>query len=146
MKEIVIMSAEENKAIIRRYIEEAWNKGNVNIIDQLMAENYARHMAGSEPPLNREGQKQRIRAFRRAFPDFHLTIDDTIAERDEVAFRMTGTGTQEGTFMGIAPTGRQTSIIIIEIARFADGKIVEQWGSRDDLGMLQQLGVIIPPQ
>jgi steroid delta-isomerase-like uncharacterized protein len=146
MKEIVIMSAEENKAIIRRYIEEAWNKGNVNIIDQLMAENYARHMAGPEPPLNREGQKQRIRAFRRAFPDFHLTIDDMIAERDEVAFRMTGTGTQEGTFRGIAPTGRQTSIIIIEIARFADGKIVEQWGSRDDLGMLQQLGVIIPPQ
>jgi steroid delta-isomerase-like uncharacterized protein len=146
MKEIVIMLAEENKAIIHRYIEEAWNKGNVNIIDQLMAENYARHMAGSEPPLNREGQKQRIRAFRRAFPDFHLTIDDMIAERDEVAFRMTGTGTQEGTFIGIAPTGRQTSIIIIEIARFADGKIVEQWGSRDDLGMLQQLGVIIPPQ
>jgi steroid delta-isomerase-like uncharacterized protein len=146
MKEIVIMSAEENKAIIRRYIEEAWNKGNVNIIDQLMAENYARYMAGPEPPLNREGQKQRIRAFRLAFPDFHLTIEDMIAERDEVAFRMTGTGTQEGTFMGIAPTGRQTSIIIIDIARFANGKIVEQWGSRDDLGMLQQLGVIIPPR
>jgi predicted ester cyclase len=140
------MSAEENKAIIRRYIEEAWNKGNVNIIDQVMADNYARYIPGPELPLDREGQKQRIRAFRLAFPDFHLTIDDMVAEGDKVAFRMTGTGTQHGTFMGIAPTGRQTTITIIDIARFASGKIVEHWGNRDELGMLLQLGVIIPPR
>jgi steroid delta-isomerase-like uncharacterized protein len=139
------MSTEENKAIIRRYVEEAWNKENVDIIDQLMADNFARYMSGAEPPLGLKGQKQRIRAFRLAFPDFYLTIDDMIAEGDQVAYRMTGTGTQQGTFLGIAPTGRQTTIIIIEFARFASGKIVEQWGTRDDLDMLLQLGVLYPP-
>ena len=136
------MSTEENKARIRKYIDEAWNKGNVDIIDEMMAPDYARYPNGPGMPLNREEQKQRIVAYRKAFPDFHLTIEDLVAEGDKVVFRMTGRGTHRGTFMGTPPGGKQMTISIIDIARFADGKIVEHWGNRDDLGMLQQIGAI----
>ncbi len=138
------MSTEENKAIIRRYLEEAWNRGNVDIIDEVMAPNYARYMPGSDKPLSREGQKQRILAFRRAFPDWQLAVEDMIVEGDKVTFRMAGRGTHQGTFMGTPPTGKQVTVTAIDIARFADGKIVEQWGQMDMLGILQQLGVVPP--
>src|SRR5438067_6529505 len=78
------MSTEENKAIVRRYLEEAWNKGNVGIIDELMVVDYARYVAGSATPLSREGQKQRIAAFHKAFPDLHLAVEDLVAEGDQV--------------------------------------------------------------
>lgn len=136
------MSAEENKALIRRYVEEAWNKGNVNIMDELMAEHYARHMAISAPPLTREGQKQRILGFRRAFPDLHLTIEDMLAEGEKVSFRLTLRGTHQGEFMRIPPTGKQIAVGAVDVARFEDGKVVEQWGQTDLLGLLQQLGAI----
>jgi predicted ester cyclase len=91
------MSTEDNKAHVRCYLEEAWNKGNVGIIDELMASDYARYMSGPAQPLNREGQKQRITAFRKAFPDLHLTMDDLIAEGDQVVFRVTVRGTHQDT-------------------------------------------------
>jgi steroid delta-isomerase-like uncharacterized protein len=139
------MSIAENKALIRHYIEEVWNKGNVDAIDELAAENYARYPTGVGAPLNREGQKQRIRGFRQAFPDLRLTIEDMVAEDDKVVFRMSFRGTHQGTFMGIAPTGRQMTFSVIDIARIVDGKLVEHWGNRDDLSMLQQLGVLSLP-
>lgn len=136
------MPAEENKATIRRYVAEAWNKGNVDIIDELMAAHYARHIAISTPPLTREGQKQRILGFRRAFPDLHLTLEDIFAEGERVSFRLTLRGTHQGEFMRIAPTGKQIAVGAIDVARFEDGKVVEHWGQTDMLGMLQQLGAI----
>ena len=136
------MSAEENKATIRRYVAEAWNKGNVTIMDELMAPNYARYMAFSASPLNREGQKQRILGFRRAFPDIQLTIEDMVAEGDKVTFRLTLRGTHQGEFQGRPPTGKQIAVGAVDIARFEQGKIVEQWGQTDMLGLLQQLGAI----
>jgi steroid delta-isomerase-like uncharacterized protein len=138
------MSPEDNKAIVRRYLEEAWNKGNVGILDELMTPTYARYMSGQAAPLNREGQKQRISTFQRALPDLHLTIEDMIAEGDKVVFRVTLRGTQQGTLMGIPPTGKQVSLTAIDIARVADGKIVEHWGQMDMLGLLQQLGALSP--
>jgi len=135
------MSIEDNKAHVRRYLEEAWNMGNVGIIDELMASDYARYMSGPAQPLNREGQKQRITALRKAFPDLHLTIDDLIAEGDKVVFRITLRGTHQGAFMGIAPTGKPVTVTAIDIARFVNGKIVEHWGQMDSLGLMQQLGV-----
>ena len=134
------MSTEENKATVRRYLEEAWNKGNVGIIDELMASDYSRYMSGPAQPLNREGQKQRITSFHKAFPDIHLTIEDLVAEGDKVVFRITIRGTHQGAFMGIAPTGKPVTVSAIDIARFADGKIVEHWGQMDSLGLMQQLG------
>ena len=139
------MSTEDNKAIVRRYLEEAWNQGTVGILDELMAPTYARYMSGQASPLNREGQKQRITTFRRALPDLHLTIEDLIAEGDKVVFRITIRGTQQGTLMGIPPTGKQVSLTAIDIARVADGKIVEHWGQMDTLGLLQQIGAIPAP-
>ena len=139
------MSTEENKAHVCLYLEEAWNKGNVGIIDELMASDYARYMSGPAQPLNREGQKQRITAFRKAFPDLHLTIDDLIAEGDKVMFRITVRGTHQGAFMGISPTGKPVTVTAIDIARFVNGKIVEHWGQMDSLGLMQQLGAIPAP-
>lgn len=136
------MSTEANKAAIRRYVEEAWNKGNVNIIDELMAAHYARHMAISASPLTREGQKQRILGFRRAFPDLHLTIEDMLAEGEKVSFRLTLRGTHQGEFMRVPPTGKQIEVGAVDVARFEDGKVVEQWGQTDMLGLLQQLGAL----
>jgi steroid delta-isomerase-like uncharacterized protein len=133
------MSAEENKAIIRRYLEEAWNRGNLTILDELMTPDYARYMSG-QPPLDREAQKRRIASFRQAMPDVRLTLEDLVAEGDRVVFRITLHGTQEGAFMGVPPTGKAVSIAAIDIARLDGGKIVEHWGQMDTYGLLRQLG------
>jgi steroid delta-isomerase-like uncharacterized protein len=139
------MSSEDNKAIVRHYLEEAWNQGNLSIIDELAAPNYARYVSGQGSPLNREGQKQRIASFREALPDVHLSIDDLVAEGDRVVFRITIAGTQTGTLMGVAPTGRRVTISAIDIVRLVDGKIEEHWGQMDMLGLLQQLGALPTP-
>ena len=97
------MSVEENKAIVRRYLEEAWIKGNLNILDELMAPNYARYLPGQAAPLDREGQKRRIAAFRAAMPDLEFLIEDLFAEGDRVGFRVKIRGTHRGPFLGVAP-------------------------------------------
>src|SRR5260370_37346731 len=102
-------------------------------------------MARSAPPIDREGHHVRIRGLPSAHPEFRITIEDLVAEGDKVVFRMTGRGTHHGAFMGITPTGKPMTITIIDIARFANGQVVEHWGNRDDLGMLHQLGAILMP-
>jgi len=135
------MSAEENKAIVRRYLDEAWNRGNVNILDEVTAPTYARYLAGLDTPLDQEAQKQRIASFHKAMPDVHLSIDDLFAEGDRVVFRITLRGTHQGTFMGAAPTGKPITVTAIDIVRMVDGKIVDHWGQMDTLGLRQQLGL-----
>ncbi len=140
------MSTEDdNKATVRRYLEEVWNHRNLGIIDELAAPNYARYLSGQTAPLDREGAKQRIASFHQALPDLHLTIDDLLAEGDRVVFRITFTGTQQGHFMGMAPTGRGVTFSAIDITRLAGGKIVEHWGQMDVFGLLQQLGAVPTP-
>jgi len=85
------------------------------------------------------------RLFVSVFPDLHLTIEDLIAEGNEVVLRWTGTGTQQGAFAGNPPTGKQVTSTGIDIFRIANGKVVEHWSNSDDLGVLQQLGVVLPP-
>jgi len=138
------MSTEENKVIVRRYLEEAWNQGNLTILDELMTPGYARYMSG-QPPLDRESQKQRIASFRQALPDVRLTLEDLVAEGDRVVFRITLHGTQLGTLMGVPPTGKAVTIAAIDIARLEGGKIVEHWGQMDTYGLLQQLGASPTP-
>jgi steroid delta-isomerase-like uncharacterized protein len=138
-------STEDNKATVRRYLEEAWNQKNLGILDQLTASDYARYISGQSSPLDREGQKQRIASFHQALPDIHLTLEDLIAEGDRVVFRITLRGTHRGVLMGVPPTGKQVTISAIDIARLADGKIVEHWGQMDTFGLLQQLGAISTP-
>jgi steroid delta-isomerase-like uncharacterized protein len=140
------MSTETNQAIVRRYIDEAWNRGNVAVIDELMAPNYLRHINGCPTPLTRESHKQRIIRIHRALPDVHLTIEDMIAAGDRVVSRLTLRGTQRETFMGIPPTGRHVTVSGIDIARLVDGKFVEHWAEMDTLGLMQQLGAVIRQQ
>jgi predicted ester cyclase len=140
------MSAEENKAIVRRYLEEAWNRKNVDILDELMVPGYARYLPGQAKPLDREGQKQRIAGFHRAMPDLAYFIDDLFAEGDRVVFRITIRGTHQGIFMGAAPTGKQLTVTAIDIARLENGKIVDHWGQMDMLGLMRQLELVPMPE
>jgi steroid delta-isomerase-like uncharacterized protein len=87
-----------------------------------------------------------VAALRDAFPDVHITIEDQVAEGDRVVTRWTARGTHTGAFQGIPPTGKRGSMTGIDINRFADGKVVECWTNADDLGLLQQLGVIPTPE
>lgn len=137
------MSAEDNKTLVRRVYEESINRRNLKVIDELIDPNYVDHIPGS-PVQGIEGLQQAISTYLTAFPDLQMTIEDLIAEGDEVAARFTIRGTHTGELMGIPPTGRQVTVSALHILRVANGKIVEEWQNSDDLGMMQQLGVIPP--
>ena len=131
---------EANKALMRRFIEEVWNKGNMDVADELFHPDHTSPSAPTLPP-GAEGTKMIASMFRNAFPDFHMTIDLIVAEDDRVAARFIETGTHLGELFGIPPTGKTVNFSEIGILRIADGKVVESWYDVDMLGMMQQLGV-----
>ncbi len=140
------MSTEQNKANYRRFIEEAWNKGNLAVIEEIMSPGLVLHSPPGMPP-GWESMKQLIGQFRAAFPDVYLTIEEQIAERDRTVSRLTITGTHRGPFRNhsqtLMPTGNRISVQVIDIFRHdANGKLAECWSGLDMLGMLQQLGAI----
>jgi steroid delta-isomerase-like uncharacterized protein len=140
------VSAEENKAIIQS-VEEALNRGDWDAVDRLFAASYVDHdpsRAGLPP--GPEGVKQAWSMFRAAFPDLQVTIEDMIAEGDKVAVRGVVRGTHQGELMGIPPTGKQVTATLIDVNRIESGKLVERWAEQDNLGMMQQLGVIPAPE
>ena len=139
------MSTEDNKALVNRYFNAAWNQGNPAVIDDLFAANFHHHNPGVPNGGSREGFKQFNSVFRSAFPDLRITQDDVIAEGDKVVTRFTAHGTHQGELQGIAPTGKPVTVTGIETMRVSGGKIVEGWVEFDQLGMLQQLGVIPAP-
>ena len=120
------MSIEENKAIVRRWVEEL-NQKNLAVVDELFASNYVGHVAGMEDVRGREAHKQALAAGFTAFPDHHFTVEDMIGEGDKVVTRVTGTGTQQGEFQGVAPTGKQATMKGMVMHRIEGGKIVEEW-------------------
>lgn len=127
------MSLEENKAIVRRFID-AYNK--LDFADDLVAPDYV------DPELGgREGLKQLMNMFFKAFPDFHETIEDIIAEGDQVWVRLTYTGTHTGEYLGFAPTGKKITSRAIDMYRIVNGKIVEI-NRVEELDFLKGLGVI----
>ena len=134
--------SEQNKDLFRRMVDEVFTKGNVDLIDELLDPNMVEHspVPGQEPGL--DGFKKLVTMFRAAFPDLRSTVEDMIAEGDKVVGRMTTTGTHQGEFMGIPPTNKRFTMTEIHIVRMANGKAVEHWGIADDMGMMQQLGVI----
>ena len=140
------MSTEENKANIRHGFEEIWNQGKLDVVDELVTSDYLLHDPSMpEDMRGPEGFKQFVTMYRTAFPDFHVTIEDQIAEGDKVVTRWTCTGTHQGELMGIAPTGvRGTGVSGVTIDRIANGKSVESWNAWDVLRMLQNLGVVPP--
>lgn len=137
------MSTEENKAPSRRSGEEIFNSGNLDVADELYAPDYVLHNPSLPEDLHGpESLKQYAAMPRAAFPDARVTVEDQVAEGDKVVDRWTATGTHTGEFLGIPPTNRRFEISGITISRFSGGKIVEDWYQGDDLGMMQQLGVI----
>ncbi len=140
------MSIEQNKDIYRRFIEEAWNKGNLGVVEEIMSPGLVLHSPPGMPP-GWESMKQLIAQFRAAFPDVCITVEDQIAERDRTVTRLTITGTHLGPFRNhskpLMPTGKRISVQVIDIFRHDDnGKLTECWSGFDQLGMLQQLGAI----
>jgi steroid delta-isomerase-like uncharacterized protein len=136
------MSTEENKALIRRFYEEVFNNRNLAALDAFYAPDHIDHTLPPGLPIGPEGTKQAIAIMLEGFPDLRITIEDMIAEGDKVVIRFTTHGTQQGTLGGIPPTSKQVAVSTIEITRIAGGKIVEDWGLDDRLGMLQQLGLV----
>ena len=140
------MSTEQNKALVRQLVEEAINQGNISMIDELLIPDFVEHeeLPPGIPP-GREAPKVLFTMLRSAFPDIKATIEHLIAEGDEIVLHMTWTGTHEGEFMGIPPTGKRISINVIDILGMAEGKCVEHWGVMDSMAMMQQLGVVPAP-
>jgi len=138
----VCMAADENGALVRRFLEELFNQHDMGAIDRYLSADYVEHVVPPEIPPTRDGFRQFIEAFFIGFPDFRYTIDDVIAGGDRVAVRLTAHGTHTGEFMGIPATSKHASWGEMHIGRMRDGTIVEHWGLADTLGMLQQLGAI----
>jgi steroid delta-isomerase-like uncharacterized protein len=140
------MSAEENKAITRRINDEVWTNGNVDVTDELIADEYVHTVVGAPEPIRgSQGFRELVTMYRSAFPDFRITTEEQIAEGDVVVTRWTGSGTHQGDLMGIPATGKQATTAGITIDRFADGKLVAGWAIFDQLGLLQQLGAVPTP-
>jgi len=137
------MSAEKNKALVRRLIK-AWNTRNWAALDELMAPDCIDHYALPGQKPGREGYREEQISFTNAFPDVQFTIEDMIAEGDKVAVRSTFSGTHKGEFIGIAPTNKRVTVPEVTIWRIVNGKLVEEWGFSDRLGFVLQLGVIPP--
>ena len=136
--------SQENKMLISRAIEEMWNQGHFDVADEVLSSDFAGHssMAETRGP---EEAKQFFASLRAAFPDIHFTIEDQIAEGDKVVSRWRARATHTGEFQGIPPTGKAGEITGITINRLANGKVVEGWTNLDELGLLQQLGVMPAP-
>ncbi len=136
------MSAEESKAIMRRFWE-VWEQGNVELLDELLAPEYINHtLAAPDLPSGPQGVKEVVSIFRSGIPDLKVVIEDMIAEGDKVVVRYTLEGTHDGELFGVPPTGRRLSIKSISIERVSEGKIREHWRITDTLDMMQQLGVV----
>ncbi len=141
------MSAEDLKALDRRWFEEVWNQGNVASYEELASPDLVVHNPPPGITGDFEGIKQAISIHRTGFPDLHFEIHDQLAEGDQVVSRWTlNWGTHRGEWVGVPPTGKQVTITGISIQRYAGGKMVESWLEMDMLGMMQQLGVVPPPE
>lgn len=135
-------SAEENKAIVRRSVEEIFNRGGLSSVAQYYADNYLHHdPATPNVGTGLDAIEQVATIYRTAFPDLQFKIEELLADGDKVVLRWTSSGTHRGDLQGIAPTGKSITSSGITICRIADGRIAEEWVSWDTLGLMQQLGV-----
>src|SRR5215207_544079 len=139
------MSAEENKALVRRFVEEFWNEGNMTAADELMEIDAVIHMPTGEV-VDLDGLKSFVGTWRASFPDWHSTVKELIAEGDKVAERWTGRGMHRGELQGIPPTGKRVEVPGSVFYRIAGGKIVEFRGRLDMMSLMQQLGALIKPK
>lgn len=129
-----------NKALMRRFYEELWSRGNLEAIPELVAEDFVDHQAPVGQTSGREELAGLVLTWRTGFPDMRETVEDLISEGDKVTGRFLMRGTHRGEFMGIAPTGRSVTMSGIDIVRIANGKISEFWYAEQMLELMQQLG------
>lgn len=134
------MSNDENKAVVRRFIEEVFG-GDFGAVDELVGEDFTPHSWGPIAP-GREALKEAMTRVSAGLSDGHMEIEDMIAEGDRVAVRLTSTATHTGTFMGLPPSGRTYSVPEIHIFRVRDGKVVEHWREMDTMALMRQLGAL----
>jgi steroid delta-isomerase-like uncharacterized protein len=132
------------KVLVRRLFEEVWNQGNLAAIDELFAPSYIRYDPAAPEAKGLAGFKQLVVMLRTAFPDLHFTLEEVIAEDDKVMTRALLRGTHRGEYLGIAPTGKPVAVMGMVVLRIAQGKFQEGWLMMDNLGLLQQLGVVPP--
>lgn len=137
--------SEETKAIARRIYEEYWNQNMTGVLDEVFTENVVNHELPPGLPPGLEGTKAYLGAFLSAFPDTMMTVERQIAEGDTVVTLWTANGTHTGDLMGIAPSGEEVTVTGIDVHRFDGDQIVEAWGQFDQMGLMQQIGVIPAP-
>jgi steroid delta-isomerase-like uncharacterized protein len=138
------MSTAQNKALVRRFFDE-FNQGNIDAMMEMISSDGVDHSLPPGFPPGPTGVRQLIMMYRAGFPDLRSEVEDMIAEDDKVVSRLTSTGTNTGEFMGMPATGKAITITEIHILRCEDGKLTEHWSNADNLGMMQQLGVIPMP-
>jgi steroid delta-isomerase-like uncharacterized protein len=138
-------ASDVNKELMRRFYDEVINGRNLDLIDELLSDDFVEHEEFPGIPPTRDGVKQIFETFYAAFPDIHFRVDDLLAEGDLVAARVTITGTHEGEFMGVPATGRSVEITAMDLVSFEDGKGTAHWGVGDMVSLLQQLGAMPAP-
>jgi steroid delta-isomerase-like uncharacterized protein len=140
-------SAQDNKQVVRRLIEEAWNQGKTEVVSELLANNCRFHDEVF-PHLNSgaENLRRHIESCRTGFPDLKFSIDDTIAERDEVVVHWTARGTHKGQFLGMPATNKKAAVTGTSIYRLEGSKIAESWANWNLMSMMEQLGISSAPQ
>lgn len=133
----------DNKRLVRRALEEIYAHGDLELANELVHPDFTDHEpAHPEHPTGPESVQQTVRGLHSAFGDLRFEIEDEIAEGDRVVQRVTMSGRHTGPLTGREPTGREFAVRHVYIWRIADGRIVEHWGSRDDIGLLAQLGLL----
>jgi predicted ester cyclase len=138
--------ANDTEAVVRRLIEEGFNAGDLDVADELTSPELVEHQDfGPNHAPGADGLRAVIASLRHAFSDFHLAIEDLVVDGDKAWLRMSGTGTNDGSFMGHPPTGRPMRTDVFDVIRVENGRIVEHWGVPDRLGVLFQLGLARPP-
>ena len=139
------MAVEDNKALVRRFYDEVWDRGNVEFAHEVFADDYVRHdLRATQAMPGAAGMAKIADDFRRAFPDARWHVDLLLGEDDLVAARWTATGTHSGPWGDVQPTGKSVSFSGINVFRFgSSGKVAELWNHRDDLGLMEQVGAPI---
>jgi steroid delta-isomerase-like uncharacterized protein len=131
-----------NKNLVLRIHDEVWNRGNAAVIEELYAPDFEAHYPGGFSWSGHEGTRRALAELRAAFPDWTETVDEILAEGDRVVTRFHSRGTHRGTFLGVEATNRVVTLDEMALFRIADGRLAEQWGCHDMLGLLRQLGAV----
>ena len=139
------MPTDRSDSLIRRIFEQAFNQGDLAVVDEVLTPDHFAHTAFGGAPNGPQGLKWLIAMFRTAFPDLHCTVEDEIWDGDQFAAHWTLRGTHKGSFLGNPPTGRPVVVQGIIFARTENGRLVEDWTLVDQLDILQQLGLVPPP-